>query len=121
MSGSDKQTYYKMGTSPRVPDTAEDFARTLTAFGACHGDTARGDGIVGELFRGYGVTAPPAFGSQRVRSLSPGEAYWSMTNGFGFMPAFGGLLTPEERWTLVHLVDLHDDEREVLLRSGAGQ
>ena len=40
MSGSDKQTYYKMGTSPRVPDTAEDFARTLTAFGCCHGDTA---------------------------------------------------------------------------------
>jgi len=45
MSGSDKQTYYKMGTSPRVPDTAEDFARTLTAFGCCHGDTALAEGI----------------------------------------------------------------------------
>jgi succinate dehydrogenase/fumarate reductase flavoprotein subunit len=45
MSGSDKQTYYKMGTSPRVPDTAEDFAKTLTAFGACHGDTALAEGI----------------------------------------------------------------------------
>jgi len=45
MSGSDKQTYYKMGTSPRVPDTAEDFARTLTAFGCCHGDTALVEGI----------------------------------------------------------------------------
>ncbi|HUT58743.1 MAG TPA: oxidoreductase, partial [Phycisphaerae bacterium] len=40
MSGSDKQTYYKMGTSPRVPDTAEDFAKTLTAAGCCHGDNA---------------------------------------------------------------------------------
>jgi len=40
MSGSDKQTYYKMGTSPRTPDTAEDFAKTLTAGGCCHGDTA---------------------------------------------------------------------------------
>jgi succinate dehydrogenase/fumarate reductase flavoprotein subunit len=29
-----------MGTSPRVADTAEDFAHTLTAFGCCHGDTA---------------------------------------------------------------------------------
>ena len=46
MSGSDKQTYYKMGTSPRVPDTAEDFARTLTAFGCCHGDTALAEGIL---------------------------------------------------------------------------
>jgi len=40
MSGSDKQTYYKMGTSPDVADAAADFARTLTAGGACHGDTA---------------------------------------------------------------------------------
>jgi len=45
MSGSDKQTYYKMGTSPRVPDTAEDFARALTAFGCCHGDTALVEGV----------------------------------------------------------------------------
>jgi len=45
MSGSDKQTYYKMGTSPRVPDTAEEFARALTAFGCCHGDTALVEGI----------------------------------------------------------------------------
>ena len=45
MSGSDKQTYYKMGTSPRTPDTAEAFARTLTAFGCCHGDTALAEGI----------------------------------------------------------------------------
>ncbi len=45
MSGSDKQTYYKMGTSPRVPDTAEDFAKTLTAFGCCHGDTALVEGV----------------------------------------------------------------------------
>jgi len=45
MSGSDKQTYYKMGTSPRIPDTAEDFARTLTAFGCCNGDSALAEGI----------------------------------------------------------------------------
>ncbi|MFP4356588.1 MAG: FAD-binding protein [Phycisphaerae bacterium] len=45
MSGSDKQTYYKMGTSPRVPDTAEDFARALTGFGCCHGDNALVEGI----------------------------------------------------------------------------
>jgi len=31
MSGSDKQTYYKMGTSPDVPDSAEEFAKSLTA------------------------------------------------------------------------------------------
>lgn len=40
MSGSDKQTYYKIGTSPDVPDCAERFAQTLTAGGCCHGDLA---------------------------------------------------------------------------------
>ena len=45
MSGSDKQTYYKMGTSPRVADTAAEFAEALTTFGCCHGDTALVEGI----------------------------------------------------------------------------
>ena len=45
MSGSDKQTYYKMGTSPDVPDSAEAFAKTLTAAGCCHGDLALAEAI----------------------------------------------------------------------------
>jgi succinate dehydrogenase/fumarate reductase flavoprotein subunit len=40
MSGSDKQTYYKIGTSPDVADSAEAFARSLTSGGCCHGDSA---------------------------------------------------------------------------------
>ncbi len=45
MSGSDKQTYYKMGTSPDVADSAEEFAKSLTAAGCCHGDLALAEGI----------------------------------------------------------------------------
>ncbi|HDZ21681.1 hypothetical protein LCGC14_0647420 [marine sediment metagenome] len=45
MSGSDKQTYYKMGTDPAVADSAEGFAATLTAAGACHADLALAEGI----------------------------------------------------------------------------
>jgi hypothetical protein len=61
MSGSDKQTYYKMGSSPSVADTAEDFAATLTAFGCCHGDTALAEGI-GSL-RGFYHLVEPAYPS----------------------------------------------------------
>jgi len=62
MSGSDKQTYYKLGTSPNVPDCAEAFARTLTAAGCCHSDLAMAEGI-GSLREFYhlveaGVTFP---------------------------------------------------------------
>jgi succinate dehydrogenase/fumarate reductase flavoprotein subunit len=45
MSGSDKQTYYKMGTSPDVSDSAEDFAKSLTAAGCCHSDLVLAEGI----------------------------------------------------------------------------
>jgi succinate dehydrogenase/fumarate reductase flavoprotein subunit len=45
MSGSDKQTYYKLGTSPDVVDSAEEFAKTLTAAGCCHGDLALAEAI----------------------------------------------------------------------------
>ncbi len=45
MSGSDKQTYYKMGTSPDVADSAEEFAKNLTAAGCCHADLAMAEAI----------------------------------------------------------------------------
>ena len=39
-SGSDKQTYYKMGTDANKPDSPIEFAKTLTGGGCCHGDVA---------------------------------------------------------------------------------
>ena len=45
MSGSDKQTYYKIGTSPDVADSAEEFAKSLTAAGCCHGDLSLAEAI----------------------------------------------------------------------------
>jgi succinate dehydrogenase/fumarate reductase flavoprotein subunit len=51
MSGSDKQTYYKLGTSVDVADSAEQFAATLTVAGCCHADLALAE-AVGSL-RGF--------------------------------------------------------------------
>jgi len=45
MSGSDKQTYYKIGTSREMADSAEEFAETLTDAGCCHGDLALAEAI----------------------------------------------------------------------------
>ncbi len=39
-SGSDKQTYYRMGVCGDTPDTPKQLAETLTAFGCMHGDVA---------------------------------------------------------------------------------
>ena len=43
-SGSDKQTYYKLGTHGAEPDTPVDFARTLTDGGCAHADVALAEG-----------------------------------------------------------------------------
>jgi mono/diheme cytochrome c family protein len=82
---------------------------------ACHGLTAGGDGVVGQLFPPHGAVQPPAFGSDRVQALSPGAAYWVISLGEGFMPPFGSLLAPEDRWLLVHLVGLPADKQGSLL------
>jgi mono/diheme cytochrome c family protein len=83
----------------------------------CHGVSAGGDGFVGEKFAQYILTKPPAFNSQRIQGLTAGEAFWSITSGFGFMPAFGNLLSAEDRWHLVHLAKVTQSEREALLRN----
>lgn len=51
-SGSDKQTYYKMGVFGDVPDSPLEFAQSLFAGGMCHGDIAyvEGLGSVPEFF-----------------------------------------------------------------------
>ncbi|HOZ48913.1 MAG TPA: FAD-binding protein [Candidatus Hydrogenedentes bacterium] len=43
-SGSDKQTYYKLGTHGQEPDTPVDFAKTLIGGGCMHGDVALVEG-----------------------------------------------------------------------------
>lgn len=40
MSGSDKQTYYKLGTAAETADSAVSMAKSLTAAGCCHEDLA---------------------------------------------------------------------------------
>ena len=81
----------------------------------CHGLTAGGDGFVGNKFVAYPAPQPPAFSSQRVSELTSGEAYASISNGAGFMPPFQGLLTEEDRWALVALIDA--DNRDALLNA----
>jgi mono/diheme cytochrome c family protein len=102
----------------------------------CHGKTSTGDGYVGQRFTVYPATTPPSFSSERIKALSPGEAYWSITNGsppipeglpddlppetmaaFRMMPAFAKLLKSEDRWLLAHLINLGDADREALLDS----
>ena len=83
----------------------------------CHGLTAGGDGPVGLKFQDYMGISPPAFGSGRMGALTPGEAYSSISRGFGFMPRFEGLLSEEDRWALVALIEAAATERGAALEA----
>ena len=78
----------------------------------CHGLTSEGNGTVGNKFA---IVQPPSFSDQRITDLSQGEAYASIGGGTGFMPAFEGLLSEEERWGLVELIKLTVSERRAEL------
>ncbi len=47
------------------------------------------------------IILPRNLTTDPVASLSDGEIYYYITNGINHMPAFGNLLTPEQRWQLV--------------------
>ena len=92
----------------------------------CHGLTAAGDGYVGGLLSDYNVTKPPAFGDgdgvvvirdTGTTEVTPGEAFDSISGGIGFMPAFEPLLTEEDRWALVTLIDAAIGQRQAALQS----
>ena len=93
---------------------------------ACHGLTAGGDGYVGGLLSEYNVTRPPAFGDADgvmiirdtgAAEVTAGEAFDSISGGKGFMPAFEPLLSVEDRWALVTLIDATVAERQAVLQS----
>ena len=83
----------------------------------CHGLTAAGGGTVGEKFEDYIGISPPPFGSERIGTLTPGEAYSSISRGFGFMPRFEALLGEEDRWALVSLIEATAAERSAALEA----
>jgi len=92
----------------------------------CHGLTADGDGYVGGLLSEYNVTRPPAFGDGEgvvvirdtgTTEVSPGETFGNISGGKGFMPAFEPLLSVEDRWALVTLIDATVAERQAVLES----
>lgn len=81
----------------------------------CHGKTAAGDGYVGLKFVDYAAPQPPAFASDRITQLTPGETYAALSNGSGYMPPYQGLLNEADRWALVSLVKATSSERAAAL------
>lgn len=68
----------------------------------CHGPNGDGTGKVSGYFRSAKAPTPANLHAANIKSLTDGQLFWIITNGFGgYMPPFGNLITPEQRWALV--------------------
>lgn len=63
----------------------------------CHGKLGDGKGMV--ALRGF--RRPPPYHEDRLRNAPTSHFYDVMTNGFGAMPSYAEVVTPEDRWKII--------------------
>jgi mono/diheme cytochrome c family protein len=64
----------------------------------CHGVTGDGDSLVA---RNMQRRKPPSLHEARIAALPPARVYDIITEGYGLMPSFAGLLAPADRWAVI--------------------
>jgi mono/diheme cytochrome c family protein len=88
-----------------VPITRELLERGRERFAitcaACHGELGDGDSPVAHAME---RRRPPSFSLPRLVALTPGKLYEVVTDGYGFMPSYAGLLNERDRWAVVAFV-----------------
>lgn len=89
-----------------VPYTLEAVKRGARLYAqhcaVCHGPEGKGDGVLAGA-----LNPPPAdLTAEHVDEHTDGDIFWWITHGIEqtAMPALGGVLTEEERWTIIHFV-----------------
>lgn len=71
-----------------------------TACAPCHGDTGKGDGLVGQKY-----VAPTDLTTDYVQNKPAGDIYYTITyGGLAIMPSYGDSLSPEDRWHVVNYI-----------------
>jgi mono/diheme cytochrome c family protein len=63
----------------------------------CHGKLGDGNGMI--ALRGF--RHPPTYHQDRLRKAPTSHFYDVMTNGFGAMPSYADVVTPEDRWKII--------------------
>ncbi|HEY8459223.1 MAG TPA: cytochrome c [Blastocatellia bacterium] len=63
----------------------------------CHGRLGDGKGMI--ALRGF--RHPPTYHQERLRNAPTSHFYDVITNGFGAMPSYADVVTPEDRWKII--------------------
>lgn len=89
------------GTGIPVPVTPELMGRGQQRFNItcamCHGATAAGNGITKQ----YGLATVVSLQDERIRKMSDGEIFNTITNGKNTMMAYGPNIIVPDRWAII--------------------
>lgn len=66
----------------------------------CHAEDGNGEGTI---VKDGKYPRVPAY-SDRLPTINPGKAFYSITHGKNLMGAYGTVLTPTQRWQVVHYI-----------------
>jgi mono/diheme cytochrome c family protein len=79
--------------------------RFAVACAACHGLDGSADTPVAHRMH---LRPPPSLHEARVVNLADGDVYRAISEGYGLMPSYAAVLSPEDRWAVVaYLRALH--------------
>jgi mono/diheme cytochrome c family protein len=85
----------------RTPTTIGQGRRLYETFClVCHGVSGDGDGPLVPM-----IPNPPAYTSERVRSMPAGHLFHVITYGAGRMPSYASQISASDRWLIVGYVD----------------
>jgi mono/diheme cytochrome c family protein len=65
----------------------------------CHGETGKGDGLVGQMYKGV-----PVYSSDALKTMNDGHIFHVITYGKNRMWAHGSQISPADRWKIVQYV-----------------
>ncbi|MGE9516296.1 MAG: c-type cytochrome [Solitalea-like symbiont of Tyrophagus putrescentiae] len=74
----------------------------------CHGKTGRADG---KVVTNGGFPPPPAYNSPQLKDLEEGRIFFVITYGLRTMPAFGSVISREDRWKIVKYIQVLQKEQ----------
>lgn len=69
----------------------------------CHDGLGNGEGMVIERGNNPGFK-PPSFHTEKVRQMTDGQLFQTVTYGFNNMPAYGAQIPIDDRWAIVSYV-----------------
>jgi hypothetical protein len=92
--------FFADGRGPRLPVTGTvpiGYEMPKLGMTMCHGPTAEGNGITKQ----YGLATVVSLQDERIRKMSDGEIFNTITNGKNTMMAYGPNIIVPDRWAII--------------------